>query len=119
MCLAKKILWRNHKVYHYRQGHSTSSSNLKDCKIPIERLIDILNVIEQKEIKDFGILLCIYKRVFSHINLVRDNIYYNKEQIEPLILNVLGRLDPAIIETDFFSLHEKEIFSIIKTGGIK
>lgn len=114
MCLAKKIIWRNHKVYHYRKGHTTASSNLKDCKIPIERLMDILNVIEQEEINDFGILLCIYKRIFSYINIVRDNIHYNKEQIEPLIGKVLARLDVSIVETEFFCTQEKRILTDFK-----
>lgn len=54
-------------------------------------------------------MLCIYKRVFSYINIVRDNKYYVEDEIEPLIQNVLSRLDSNIVYTEFFSAKEKEI----------
>lgn len=110
MCLAKKILWKNQKVYHYRQGHTTASSNLHDCKIPILRLIEIFNIIDKYAIQDFGVLLCIYKRVFSYINIVQDNTNYVESEVKPLIHKVLLRLNAAIIDTEFFSTQEKAIY---------
>lgn len=109
MCLAKNILWRNYKFYYYRQGHATSSSNLKNCRIPILRLIDILDFLEDYNIIDFGVVSYIYKRVFSYINIVRNNKYYKKDEIEPLIQKVLSRLDTNVINTDFFCSEEKSI----------
>lgn len=109
MCLAKNILWRNYKFYYYRQGHITSSSNLKDCRIPVLRLMDILDFLENYDIKDFGVLAYIYKRAFSYINIVRKNKYYKKDEIEPLIQKVLIRLDVNIVNTDFFDSQEKNI----------
>ena len=107
MCLAEKILWKSHKKYYYRQGHNTASSNLQDCKIPILRLIDIFNIIDKYSIQDFGILLCIYKRVFSYINIVQDNANYIEAEVSPLIHKLLLRLDSTIVETEFFSTQEK------------
>lgn len=109
MCLAKNILWRNYKFYYYRQGHATSSSNLKNCRIPVLRLIDILDFLEDYNIMDFGVVSYIYKRVFSYINIVRNNKYYKKDEIEPLIQKVLLRLDVNVINTDFFCSQEKSI----------
>lgn len=109
MCLAKSILWRNKKFYFYRQGHATSSSNLKDCKIPILRLMDILDFVENNNVQDFGVLVYIYKRVFSYINIVRNNKYYKKSEIEPLIQKVLFRLDFSVVNTEFFCIQEKNI----------
>lgn len=109
MCLAKSILWRNYKFYYYRQGHATSSSNLMDCKIPVLRLIDILDFLEKNKIMDFGVLSYVYKRVFSYINIVRNNEYYRENEIEPLIQKVLIRLDTSVVDTDFFSSQEKNI----------
>ncbi len=109
MCLAKNILWRNHKFYYYRQGHATSSSNLKDCRIPVLRLIDILDFLEDYNIMDFGVISYIYKRAFNYINIVCNNKYYKKNEIEPLIRKVLLRLDANVVNTDFFCLQEKSI----------
>ena len=109
MCLAKQILWRNHKVYFYREGHPNASSNLKDCRIPILRMLNVLDFIDEYSICDFGILLCIYKRVFSYINIVRENTYYKETEIEPLIHELLKRLDDNVVFTEFFSEQEKEI----------
>lgn len=110
MCLAKNIVWRNHKVYYYRQGHSTASSNLKDCRIPILRLQEILNFTEEYKIVDFGILICIYKRVFRYIDLVRSHHNYIEKDIEPLIQNILMRLDADIIKSEFFTQQEQKTF---------
>lgn len=109
MCLAKEILWRNYKFYYYRQGHTTASSNLKDCRIPILRLIDILDFLENYNIIDFGVVSYIYKRAFSYINIVRNHKYYKKDEIEPLIQKVLFRLDVNVVNTDFFCSQEKNI----------
>ena len=110
MYLAKKIIWRNHKVYYYRQGHITASSNLQDCKVPIFRLLDIFNIIEKYKIQDFGVLLCIYKRVFSYLNIVRSNNNYIENEVEPLICKLLPKLNSAIVETEFFCAQEKELY---------
>lgn len=110
MCLARNILWRDHKVYYYRQGHATASSNLKNCKIPLLRLMEILDFVEEKKVRDFGILLCVYKRVFSYIRVVRDNEYYIKNDVESLIHKILSRLDLNVINTEFFTSSEKDIF---------
>lgn len=109
MCLAQNIIWKNKKYYYYRQGHSTASSNLIDCKIPVLRLIDIFDFIEKNKITDFGILLCIYKRVFHYINIVRDHKNYISAEIEPLIQKVLSHIDSNIVYTELFSTQEQNI----------
>lgn len=109
MCLAQNIIWKNKKLYYYRQGHITASSNLTDCKIPIMRLLDILGFIKKNKISDFGILLCIYKRVFHYINIVRDHENYIPNEIEPLIQKVLIDIDPNIVYTELFNTHEQNI----------
>ncbi|MEY8389961.1 glycosyltransferase family 2 protein [Lachnospiraceae bacterium 45-W7] len=109
MCLAHNILWKNKKVYYYRQGHVTASSNLKNCQIPIRRLIEIFDFLKEYNIDDFGILLCIYKRAFHYINIVRDHNNYRQTEIEPLIQKILEQLDPNIVYTELFSIHEQNI----------
>ncbi|MBD5513726.1 MAG: glycosyltransferase [Lachnospiraceae bacterium] len=109
MCLAHNILWRNQMVYYYRQGHTTASSNLVDCQIPIRRLIEIFDFLEKYNIDDFGILLCIYKRVFHYINIVQNHNNYRREEMEPLIRQVLGQLDSNIVYTELFSTQEQNI----------
>lgn len=109
MCLARNILWKNNKVYYYRQNHITASSNLVDCQIPIRRLIEIFDFLKEYNIDDFGILLCIYKRVFHYINIVRDHDNYRQIEIEPLIKKILKQLDPNIVYTELFSIHEQNI----------
>lgn len=109
MCLAENIIWKNKKVYYYRQGHNTASSNLTDCKIPIMRLIDIFEFIRKNKILDFGILLCVYKRVFHYINIVREHKNYIPSEIEPLIQKVLKHIDSNIVYTELFSTQEQNI----------
>lgn len=109
MCLAQNIIWKNKKFYFYRQGHTTASSNLKNCKIPIMRLIDIFDFITQNKITDFGILLCVYKRVFHYIDIVREHKNYMPDEIEPLIQKVLEYLDSNIVYTELFSKQEQSI----------
>lgn len=109
MCLAQNIIWKNKKLYYYRQGHSTASSNLTDCRIPILRLIEIFDFVEKNKITDFGILLCIYKRVFHYINIVREHKNYISSEIEPLIQKVLKHIDSNIVYTELFSTQEQNI----------
>ena len=108
MCLAHNIIWRNKKYYYYRQGHLTASSTLTDCKVPIMSLLDIFEFIEKNEISDFGILLCVYKRVFHYIDIVCTHKNYFQNEIEPLIQKVLKHVDPNIVHTELFSRQEQQ-----------
>lgn len=73
------------------------------------RLIDIFDFIEKNKITDFGILLCIYRRVFDYIHIVRGHKNYISDEIEPLIKKVLMHIDSNIVYTEFFSIQEQNI----------
>lgn len=96
MCQAKTICWVNKPVYYYRQSNYNSSSNLKDCSIPLSRLNEMFDFLEKKHITDVRIHIELYKRTILYISKIENNPNYNKKNQQETY-RLLKRLNPQII----------------------
>ena len=67
MLRAKNIVWVPSAHYCYRQTNPFASSDLKDYSIPFDRLKDIRAIYEKLDVKNEGLLLALYHRIFSYV----------------------------------------------------
>ena len=47
LCEAERICWVNEPLYYYRDSRPGSSTDMRDCSIPIDRVNDIENMVKQ------------------------------------------------------------------------
>ena len=129
MCQANSICWLREGVYYYRQTNLNSSSNLKDCSIPLDRLKEIYDFIDENSITNPNILRALYQRTIHYIRMVERNEYF-QEFHKVKICQLVYRMKHNIMK--HFSVGElgtiiqyadpgfKEKFSITrKTGEAK
>lgn len=77
MCLAKSIIWSNQRHYYYRRSNPNSSSNLiKDCRVPIQRALELLDFLDNNP-QPNTVRKAIYRRCLIHIGIVLQNPNYN------------------------------------------
>lgn len=104
-CLAKTIRYTDEAYYYYRESNPNSSSNkLSDFTLPIERMMDNLDVFDKyPECKNKEVLQVVYGRV----NIYMDNISKRrgfKEKLPtliPYIKEMMDRLDENIVRNSF------------------
>lgn len=109
---AEKIIWTNDKHYYYRRTNPECSSNLKDCTIPLKRLIDIWDVFKRRNINNPVILDYFFKRCLIYIQLVLQNEYYDKTNIEPYINQVIAFINPENLQSDFYTDEERGVYRL-------
>lgn len=104
-CLAKTIRYTDEAYYYYRESNPNSSSNkLADFTLPIQRMLDNLDVIDKyPECKTEDVLKVVYWRV----NIYMDNIEARKgyeeklPELRPLIKEMMDRLKEPIVRKHF------------------
>lgn len=107
MTLAKRITWVDKPFYHYRRTNLESSSYLKDCTIPIKRLSEMYDVVDQNHITDVNILACLYGRTLMYTRGLLDNPYFNSKELRPLIQKLYSRMDYSVFEKRGFNEKDK------------
>jgi len=116
LCQAKKICWIATPVYFYRQARIGSSSDLKDCSIPIDRMNDIFNFLLKKNIKNKKILKEAYNRTFLYITKIEKNENFCKKNHEEIV-KILKRMDKNIIKN--LELKNIDIYNKYSENKIK
>lgn len=109
---AEKIIWTNDKHYYYRRTNPECSSNLKDCTIPLKRLIDIWDAFKKRNINNPVILDYFFKRCLIYIQLVLQNDYYDKTNIEPYINQVIAFIYPENLQSNFYTDDERGVYRL-------
>lgn len=56
LCQAERICYVDEPFYHYREDNISGSSNLKDYNIPFDRWNDMMDFLDEKGIRDRGVL---------------------------------------------------------------
>ena len=108
LCQAKKIVWINKPLYYYRQTNINSSSNLKDCDVPLDRLNDMFNILDKRKIFNENIILEIYKRAVLYIKIVEKNPNFKNEHIKK-IKSLFSRMNKEIVNG--LSINEKLVYA--------
>lgn len=97
---AKKIVYRDVAYYYYRETNPNSSSNsLEDVKIPVVRMLQNLDIVDQFDCHDEMVLKEVYLRAFNYIHTIfrEDGHEEHMDELIPLIREMLLRLDEEIV----------------------
>ncbi len=103
-CLAKSIKYKDEPFYCYRETNPNSSTNnLVDLNLPMERMINNLDVLKKYDCTDEKVLAALYVRIFWHIRDIskKEKFDENKEEIYLNIQKVLKRVDKNIVSKYF------------------
>ena len=99
---AQKIIYLDKEVYYYRVTNPNSSTNdLGDNTLPMKRILDIYDILEENQVQDENIMLFFYNRLFRYIEIILEN---NNNDMSSLdyetccyIHNVLKKIDSNIV----------------------
>ncbi|WP_288268604.1 glycosyltransferase [uncultured Methanobrevibacter sp.] len=109
---AKNIVYIHKPYYYYRESNPNSSSNaLSDFTIPIKRMIDNLNVLNEYNIHDENILYVSYLRVFAYLNNIsrRDNYEEYWDELKLYIHKMMLLIDENVF-LDKFGYSKQKIY---------
>ena len=118
---AKTIVYKDEPYYYYRELNPSSSTNdMKDLTLPMTRMMDNLDVIEQYSCHDEDILAALYVRIFWHIHdLVKKDSFKSQEtEVLEGFYNVLSRVDEDIIKKRFKLKDQKAYYKYVSPIGI-
>lgn len=73
---ADKITFINRPLYYWRKINFDSSKDLKDFTVPINRTLEIHNWLKDKNIADENLLVQLFKRELSYINVINRMIKF-------------------------------------------
>lgn len=105
---AETIVWTSAPYYNYRKFSLESSSNGYDLKIPFERMIDNIEILEKNNCTDEITLKYAYARALMYlVGATQENHYPRDEDyVRPYIQKMLQKMNKDIIVNDFH-LHDQ------------
>ena len=105
---AKKIIYLDKPVYSYRETNPNSSTNnFNDDTLPMKRILDIYDILEENKVQDENIIFFFYKRLFIYIEIILEN---NDNDFDSLdyetcfyIQKVLKKVDYNFVRSELIS----------------
>ena len=104
LCKAESIMWTKEPLYYYMKSNPNSSSNLQmDPRLPFERMLDNLDVLEANNMNDDANKRCAYARALMYLNGALQDFDYDKdgEVINDYAMRLMRRLDEDTLMNDF------------------
>ena len=96
---ASKIIYLDKPVYFYRQSNPNSSSNdFNDNTLPMRRILDIFDIIEENKVQDENVIFFFYKRLFVYIELILEN---NGNDFDSLDYETCCYIQKALKKVDY------------------
>lgn len=97
--------------YNYRVGDFEHSSVLRDCTVPLNRLNDMLDFLEDGH-EDEVFLLALAKRAIVYLRRILDSPYYfdQRETVRSEITRTLRRVPAAVVSLPQFTYEEKKLY---------
>ncbi|MCR5582927.1 MAG: glycosyltransferase [Eggerthellaceae bacterium] len=95
---AKRIVWVPKNYYYYRQTNMSSSSFLKDFRIPFDRTREMREVLRRRN-ASAKIWEALYVREFSYINFVLGECGFSETdpEVHSLVLEMLEDMDRDLV----------------------
>lgn len=110
---ANTIVYKNIPYYYYRESNENSSTNnLKDLSIPIKRINDMFNILDDINCENEEIKEMLHKRLWRYIEIIIENNNNSSNNLDYETVNmmhkVLRRLDHSSVRN--LSNKEKQIY---------
>lgn len=118
---AEKIIYTHVPYYYYRETNPNSSSNsLADFTIPIRRMLDNLDIVDEFKVRDEMVLKHVYLRAFAYINniLRREGHEEHMPEVRPFIQEMLLRLDEKLVLKHMPQKHIDAYYKFISPIGL-
>ena len=81
--LAKSIKYIHKPLYYYRISNPNSSTNkFKDFTIPMKRILEIFDLIEEYNINNENLIVVFYNRLFRYIEIILENNYNSEKNLD-------------------------------------
>lgn len=109
---ARSIKYTDDAFYYYRELNPDSSTNdLRDLTLPMARMDNILDILEEYGCDDENILKELYIRIFWHTHDVLNNDYFKEQKNETILSfnKVFKRMDAHIVDS-YFKVKDKKVF---------
>ena len=105
---AQKIIYLDKQVYYYRITNPNSSTNdFNDNTLPMKRILDIYDILEENKTQDENIILYFYKRLFRYIEIILENnnndLYSLDYETCCYIQRVLKKVDSNLVRCELIS----------------
>lgn len=103
ICCAKSIIWTSRPFYNYRVEVEGSSSKGYDFNIPLDRMIDNLNVLKDRNCQDEETLKFAYARALMYLcGAIKESDYEGKEVFfYSKAREMLEKINSIVIKDDF------------------
>ena len=97
---AKSIKWTPQPFYYYRQDNPDASSNLRDFRLPFDRLRDLWGILQRLGVDDDRVIASFYRRTLMYIEIVTVDHGFSEvdPELEDLIQEALSRIDPIVLK---------------------
>ena len=113
---AKNIRYCHDPYYYYRELNPTSSTNdLKDMTLPMRRMLNLFDVLDEYSCRDKNILMIFYVRIFWHISdiLKKDNYEDQSLEIFEYTHEVVKKMDEKIVNEHFSFKDQKHYYQYL------
>lgn len=102
---AEKIYYIDEALYYYRITNPNSSTNdFGDNTLPMRRILDIYNVLEDNKVHDKNIINVFYVRLFRYIEIILENNDNDMDNLDyetcSYIQKALKKVDEKIVKED-------------------
>ena len=119
---AKKITFKNEYCYYYREFNPNSSTNsMKDLTLPMRRMLDNLDVLDDFSCSDENILAALYTHIFWHINETIKKVNYpdEKEIVDSYIARTVNRMEESVIINNFGLKNQKLYYKFLDDSNFE
>ena len=104
LCKAESIMWTKEPLYYYMKSNPNSSSNLQmDPRLPFDRMMDNLDVLEANHYIDEPNKRCAYARALMYLTGAIQDFDYDRDcaVITECAKNLMRRLDEDTLTSSF------------------
>ncbi len=99
LCQARAIAYLDEAFYYYREetAEKTSSFAFKNANVPFERWHDMMDVLERLEVTDESVLRAQYRRGFTYLDYIVDEIDPNDPRMVAIMRAMFSRMRDDLV----------------------
>ena len=113
LCEAERICWVNEPFYYYRENNPSSSSNLKDCSIPMARINDLKDYLEANFPKNRMLERRLCLRTLIYVEIMHRSPYLTKENRKEILATV-RRFSPLLLARVYLGRQYRALIKALK-----
>lgn len=106
---AERIVYKDIPYYYYRESNENSSSNnLKDLSIPLKRINEMFDILDDLNCNSKEIKNTLYKRLCRYVEIIIENNGNSTDNLDYETLNILNKVLLRVDKSYVQNLSNKE-----------